>query len=165
MKIIEFEPQYQDETVRHLLEVQNDEFNLGLTTADQPDLVDIRASYKESGGNFWLALDDNGCVVGTIGLFDLGGKNADLRRMFVKPGFRGKGGAGRLLVEILIRWAGENQFENIYLETNSVFKAAVKFYPKVGFVPIPTASLPSNFPIGKYGEFFFVQKLAESPLT
>ncbi len=159
VKIEEFSNAYHEQAVKHIFEVQNDEFNLNLTLEDQPDLVSIEESYKNSGGNFWIALDE-GRVIGTIGLFDLGNNACDLRRMFVKTAYRGKQhSVGKNLMDALLGWAKENEFVKIYLETSSVFQAAMKFYMKNGFKQIQKNELPDNFPVGKVAEFFFLYEL------
>lgn len=55
------------EIISLILSIQNDEAKIGLSLQEQPDLLDIRRSYQETGGEFWIALSDDK-VIGTIGL-------------------------------------------------------------------------------------------------
>ncbi|HKR05830.1 MAG TPA: GNAT family N-acetyltransferase [Bacteroidia bacterium] len=163
--IIEYDPSWHEKVVQHILGIQNEEFHLDLTLEEQPDLISIENSYQETGGNFWIAVNENDDVAGTIALFNLGHHLADLRKMFVKPAYRGKeNGVSKGLADILVSWAIENKYEKIYLETNPVFKAAVKFYHKNGFRQIEQNLLPDNFPVSRVGKYFFVRDLAHSEM-
>ncbi|WP_257009360.1 hypothetical protein [Bacillus sp. 7884-1] len=51
-----------------ILYVQNVEIEVGICVEEQPDILDIQSSHINDGGNFWLALNDNGEVEGSIGL-------------------------------------------------------------------------------------------------
>lgn len=47
-----------------VLRIQNDEYQVGLTLSGQPDLESINASYRDAGGDFWIAEEDSGIRVG-----------------------------------------------------------------------------------------------------
>ena len=81
---------------------QQGEFGIPVTEADQPDLADIPAFYQSGTGGFWVARAHDE-VVGTVGLKDIGLRQAALRKMFVASPFRGRelGVAGRLLDALL----------------------------------------------------------------
>jgi hypothetical protein len=80
-----------------ILPIQQREFGIPITAADQPDLTDIPEFYQSGTGGFWVARS-NGEVVGTVGLKDIGSGQAALRKMFVAARFRGRelGVAGKL---------------------------------------------------------------------
>ncbi|MFI5203414.1 MAG: GNAT family N-acetyltransferase [Flavobacteriales bacterium] len=162
IRIQEYDKQYYGQVVQHVIDIQNNEFNLGLTLAHHHDLQDMEQAYEKSGGKFWIAINENDEVIGTIALFNLGNGRGDLRRMFVKSEYRGKGkGISHKLLEILLDWAAQNGYKKIYLETISVFKAAMKFYVNNGFQRIDKSELPSNFPVVHVAEFFFVRELGK----
>jgi hypothetical protein len=54
-----------------ILPIQQREFGIPITEADQPDLTDIPEFYQSGAGGFWVARS-NGEVVGTVGLKDIG---------------------------------------------------------------------------------------------
>jgi len=58
---------YDGEIISLILDIQNNEDKIGLPLSEQPDLLDISRSYRQNGGEFWIALSE-GKVVGTIGL-------------------------------------------------------------------------------------------------
>lgn len=59
---------YKEEVIKLILHVQNDEYGVGISVEEQPDILDIQSNYVKEGGNFWVALNENGDVVGSIGL-------------------------------------------------------------------------------------------------
>lgn len=61
---------------------------------------------------------------------------AEIKRMFVKPAFRGRGIAGSILAE-LETWAGQLDFTTCILETGYNQPEAIALYKKAGYLPIP----------------------------
>ena len=78
-----------------ILGIQNEESGLGLSVADQPDLLDIVAYYRDGG--FWIALHQDQ-VVGTIGLVTYGRRGA-LKKFFVAKAHRGPLGPAQALYD------------------------------------------------------------------
>ncbi len=67
MIIEAYSGKYDGEIISLILDIQNNEDKIGLPLSEQPDLLDISRSYRQNGGEFWIALSE-GKVVGTIGL-------------------------------------------------------------------------------------------------
>lgn len=88
--IVPSSSQHADGVVSLILPIQQTEFNIPITLDAQPDLRDIPGFYQQDNGNFWVALDD-GKVVGTVALLDIGNSQAALRKMFVSVTHRGAG--------------------------------------------------------------------------
>ena len=63
-----YDDRYKEEVINLILHVQNVEYGVGISAEEQPDILDIQSNYINDGGNFWVALNDNGEVVGSIGL-------------------------------------------------------------------------------------------------
>jgi GNAT superfamily N-acetyltransferase len=138
-----------------ILHIQQEEFQIPVTIDDQPDLLDIQNFYQTRQGNFWTALDD-GVVVGTIGLLDIGAGQGALRKMFVAKSHRGPGGAvAKRLLEQLLAWAGAHGYTDVFLGTTAKFLAAHRFYEKNGFREIAMAQLPASFPVMKVDTKFY----------
>ena len=97
IRIQPYDALHQQGVIDTILPIQQLEFRVPVTLADQPDLLDIPGFYQTGAGNFWVALAD-GCgtgeVVGTIALRDFGNGCGALRKMFVKGSYRGTGGTG-----------------------------------------------------------------------
>jgi GNAT superfamily N-acetyltransferase len=143
-----------------ILPIQQFEFGIPITEADQPDLTDIPGFYQAGTGGFWVARS-NDRVVGTVGLKDIGQRQAALRKMFVAAPFRGRefGVAGKLLVALLAHARAKGVAE-IFLGTTEKFLAAHRFYEKKGFVELRKAELPEAFPIMAVDSKFYVLKVS-----
>jgi N-acetylglutamate synthase-like GNAT family acetyltransferase len=145
MKIVDYGLPMQQRVVDLILSIQVEEFGFDLAAEDQPDLFDVRGVYQTGAGGFWLAMvgDD---LAGTIALHDLGQGRAALRKMFVKPAWRGRehGVAAALLAQLLAH-ARAQGLREIVLGTTDRFLAAHRFYEKNGFVRIEPEALPPGF--------------------
>jgi GNAT superfamily N-acetyltransferase len=60
----------------------------------------------------------------------------EMKRLFVKPGYRGKG-VGRVLAEKTIREAKKLGYKKMRLDTMDWLKEAVRLYESLGFQQIP----------------------------
>jgi N-acetylglutamate synthase-like GNAT family acetyltransferase len=143
--------------VNLVLSIQQQEFGVAITADEQPDLLDVSAYYQRTLGNFWVA-SDNGRIVGTIGLLDVGGAHGVIRKMFVATSHRGMGIAADLLWTCLT-WARTAGMTEVMLGTTERMKAAHRFYEKWGFVEVSAASLPSYFPRMRVDSKFYRLRL------
>lgn len=133
--------------VEMILPIQNQEFGIAITAEQQPDLNNIPQFYQSGVGEFWVARC-HGQVVGTLGLKDIGNKQAALRKMFVSAPFRGREyGIAALLLNGLLQHAQASKIKDIFLGTTEKFLAAHRFYEKHGFNEVAVADLPSAFPL------------------
>ena len=96
------------------------------------DLADIDGLYLRRGGAFDVLIDAAGEIVGTVGLFPLGGGRCELRKMYLAAGCRGQGLGKRLLEHALGR-ARELGFQRVELETADTLSAAGRLYESFGF--------------------------------
>jgi hypothetical protein len=71
IKIVPFSERYLSGVVDLILTIQKSEFEIPITLAAQPDLLDIPSIYQKGSGNFWVALHGPE-IVGTIALLDIG---------------------------------------------------------------------------------------------
>jgi len=155
LEIIEYDIQYQQETIDLIVGIQAGEYGLPITAADQPDLRNVHAFYQRGNGNFWLALDRNK-VIGSIALIDIGNNQVALRKMFVHPDFRGKDKAAAWqLMQEVFAWCRLKGVKDIFLGTVSQFKASHRFYEKNGFREIDKEQLPPAFPAMPLDTIFY----------
>lgn len=142
-----------------ILTIQQQEFNIPITAADQPDLNEIDQFYKIPGGEFWIAKHQDQ-VIGSIALINIGEGIGVIRKMFVHKDYRGKekGIAQKLLIT-LIDYARTKGINAIYLGTVQKLQAAIRFYERNGFEPIEKANLPASMPLMKLDTHFFVLHL------
>jgi GNAT superfamily N-acetyltransferase len=124
---------YQKKVEKLVLGIQNDEFGLGLTAQDQPDLPNIAEFYKN--GCFWVALDENDQLMGTIGIEPLTGGQASLRKMFLDKSMRGNKdeNLAQRLFETLLQYAKEKGCYKMSLSSNLRREKAHQFYESLGF--------------------------------
>ncbi len=88
MKIIKFENKYRDDLIFMILEAKND---LGRIPGLNEDLLDIQKNYFDKGDMFWIAVNENDRVIGSVG-FNADDKNSvTLHRLFVKYNLKHKG--------------------------------------------------------------------------
>jgi putative acetyltransferase len=139
-----------------IINIQRGEFNVPITLADQPDLANIPSFYQIKNGEFWVAENDLGEVVGTIALIDIGGNEGAIRKMFVHKDFRGKTqGVAQALFNTLFERAKKAEMNALYLGTIAKLEAAIRFYERNGFTPIEKQYLPSSFPLMSVDTHFF----------
>jgi N-acetylglutamate synthase-like GNAT family acetyltransferase len=152
-------PQYQEQVINLILDIQGNEFKVPIPIEEQPGLLKIPEFYQKDKGNFWIAVDHTQ-VVGTTALLDLGNHQAALQKCFVHKDYRGKDiGVGQQLINHLLRWANNQSIKEIYLGTTEVYKAGHRFYEKNNFVEINKAELPQKFPLLKVDTKFYKYKL------
>lgn len=105
------------------------------------ELGGLPGAYRQAGGEFFVVLDPEGRIVGTLGIkASINGtaeaKVCELTRMYLLPEYRGKGEGDRILNQAL-QLAARLGFSSIELETATVFGAAIRLYQKNGFQPVP----------------------------
>lgn len=158
IKVRLFETRDQADVLALIVGIQQREFGIPITAEDQPDLTAIPDFYGSGSGGFWVA-DQDGTIVGTIGLKDIGARAGALRKMFVSPHVRG-GVLGPLLLTTLLTHARARGLAEVYLGTTQAFHAAHRFYEKHGFAPVARADLPTSFPVMSVDTRFYRLALA-----
>ena len=89
MKIIHFEESYRDDLIFMILQAKD---ALGRKPGLNEDLLDIKSNYFDKGGRFWIAIDENDRVIGSVGYVRVDGTNeAFIHRLFVKVVEKHKG--------------------------------------------------------------------------
>jgi N-acetylglutamate synthase-like GNAT family acetyltransferase len=87
--------------------------------------------YGEPDGAFFIA-KENDNVVGCVGLKKMDDKSCEMKRLFVRDKYRGKG-TGKKLVEMIIEEAKSKNYETMKLDTLDTMKNALDIYYKTGF--------------------------------
>ncbi len=156
-RIIEFEDKYQNQIVELILKIQNDEYNIDLGIDEQMDLMNIKSEYMSNGGNFWIFIDDEDKVIGTIALQKLSDSVAVLKKFFVDSRFRGRTyGVGADLYASLFSFAKKAGFKQIILDTPAVATRSHSFYRKVGFKLIDKENLPVKYSYPDRNSLLFI---------
>jgi ribosomal protein S18 acetylase RimI-like enzyme len=125
------------ETAFQLVEEYNDAVDVALR--DSPE--SFEHDYFRPGSGFWLAQSQCGSQVGSqvagcIALRPLRTREqaGEIKRLYVRPEFRGSGAALALLVA-LEQYAQASGYEWLYLDSKDDLKAALRFYERHGYEP------------------------------
>ena len=103
-----------------------------------------------------LLVEVDGEIAGTISLRKIREDAGEIKRMYVKPKFRGKK-LGNLMVEKVISISEENGFSKLFLDTSLFMSSAVSLYKKFGFKE--TDSYPECIvPKELWGKWIFMMK-------
>ena len=132
MRIIKFEDKYRDDMIFMILEAKN---ALGRVPGLNNDLLDIKSNYFDRGDMFWLALDENDRVIGSVG-FSTNDNPEDvtLHRLFVKYNLKHQGIGTSLLhtAEEYIKSQGKKAVF-INLGAGEEWFESRAFYTKYGY--------------------------------
>ena len=79
-----------------------------------------------------LLVEVDGEIAGTISLRKIRRDCGEIKRMYIKPEFRGKK-LGNLMIEKVISISEENGFSKLFLDTSLFMSSAVSLYKKFGF--------------------------------
>ena len=85
--------------------------------------------YVKQGGNFWIAVDENDNIIGTIAIYKHNEQDIELKRLYVRKDYRGRG-LSKALYEKAINSCKENKFKKIFLGTYDRLETAIHFYLK-----------------------------------
>jgi len=98
------------------------------------ELNHLEDKYARPNGRLYIAkVEDE--AVGCIGLRKIDDENCEMKRLYVKPAFRGHKIANKL-VELIINDAKEIGYKSILLDTLPILEGAIRLYKKLGFYEI-----------------------------
>ena len=133
MKIIPYEEKYRDDLIFMILQAKD---ALGRKPSINGDLLDIKSNYFDQGDMFWLAIDENDRVIGSVGYSKIENTNeAFIHRLYVKASEKHKG-IGTTLLQV-----AENEMIKQGIAVSLVHLGEPKeqwfesysFYPKHGY--------------------------------
>jgi ribosomal protein S18 acetylase RimI-like enzyme len=94
-------------------------------------MEDFPGQYASPTGCLYIALDENH-PIGCVALRDLGKGICEMKRLYVKPLFRGQK-VGKLLAEIAIKASKDMGYDYMRLDTVPSMKQANMLYKALGF--------------------------------
>ena len=114
---------------------QSLEFSLCFQNFDK-ELADLPGDYAPPDGRLLLA-EYEGQLAASVALHRLDSDICEMKRLYLRPQFRGKG-LGRILADRIISEARQIGYKRMRLDTvGPVMKDAVAMYRKLGFKEIP----------------------------
>ncbi len=133
MIIKQFNPKYRDDMIFMILEAKN---ALGRVPKLNEDLLDIQKNYFDKGDMFWIAVNDNDRVIGSVGYSSIENTSEVwLHRLFVKSSMKHKG-IGTQLLLTAEEHANANGKTAIYVhlgQPEEEWFESYQFYPKNGY--------------------------------
>ena len=102
--------------------------------------------FAEPDGRLFL-VETDGQIAGTISLRKIRPNCGEIKRMYVRPQFRGKK-IGTLMIDEVIKVSKNNGYSDLYLDTAQFMSSAVSLYKKFGFhetEPYPESVNPEGY--------------------
>lgn len=140
MEIKIFKEKYRDDMIFMILEAKN---ALGRIPRLNEDLLDVVGNYIKTGNMFWIAVDDNDRVIGSIGTKIVSQKEMWLKRLYVKSAMK-RQGIGKKLYKKAEEFAIHKGINTIYTRFSSDYIEAQKFYSSIGFMEIAPYEMVKN---------------------
>lgn len=120
----------------HMLVSHDPSFQIYLDIQHYADEIrDLQAKYGQPDGRLYLALWE-GEAAGCIALRKLDEQRCEMKRLYVRPAFRGHR-IGDALVDRIIRDAKAIGYRYMLLDTLPFLESAIHMYQKRGFYEIP----------------------------
>ena len=96
------------------------------------ELAELPGKYVKPGGRLYVAYADGG-PAGCVAFRPFDEETAEMKRLFVRPGFQGLG-IGRKLVELVLEDSRRSGYYGIVLDTYPAkMGTAIELYTKLGF--------------------------------
>ncbi len=130
IKIIEYQDKYSTDIVNHIRKIAMEEFEY----TDWEEYFNRMSfeDYQKDGSKFWIALNEEDKVIGTIGALKISNEEIKMNSLYVNEDYR-KLGIAKELYKLLIDFANEQEYKKITLRTFFKFTNAINFYEKEGF--------------------------------
>lgn len=101
----------------------------------EAELASLPGRYAPPAGRLLLAEALEGATAGCVGLWALDDHVCEMKRLWVRPAWRG-GGLGRRLAERIVAAGGEAGYRAMRLDSLGRLTAALALYRSLGFVDV-----------------------------
>ena len=136
VRIVAVDGEVELQAVRQLFQEYADSLPIDLCFQNfSQELANLPGAYAPPRGRLFLGMRDRE-TVGCIDLRPISAEIAEVKRLYVRPPFRGRG-AGRLLANAVIVAARQIGYRSVRLDTLSTMREAIALYQSLGFQPIP----------------------------
>jgi ribosomal protein S18 acetylase RimI-like enzyme len=132
MNLVQADTPEQIDEVRRLLHEYEVSLPVSLCFQDfEKELADLPGEYAPPRGKLLLG-SLNGQVAGCVALRGLDDETCEMKRLYLRPGFRGKS-AGRALATAIIGEARKLGYKKMRLDTLATMREARTLYDSLGF--------------------------------
>jgi len=107
------------------------DFSLSFQDFDK-ELENIPGKYKKPDGCIILAWK-NSDSIGCVGMRPLDNITCEIKRLYLKPDYRGFG-LGKLLTKKVLEYCVERGYIKVFLDTTSSMESAINIYKSLGFL-------------------------------
>lgn len=101
----------------------------------EEELASLPGKYAPPKGRLYLSFVGEK-LVGCVALRPINDTECEMKRLYIKPEFRGQG-MGRILAEKIISDAKEIGYKQMFLDTLDTMKSALNLYASLGFKDAP----------------------------
>tara|TARA_B100001250_G_scaffold277798_1_gene240258 strand:- start:507 stop:992 length:486 start_codon:yes stop_codon:yes gene_type:complete len=98
----------------------------------EKELDTLPGKYTMPEGCIILARD-NLDPIGCIGMRPLDNRTCEIKRLYLKPDYRGNG-LGKILAKKILEYCLEMEYIKVYLDTTSRMESALSIYKSLGFI-------------------------------
>jgi ribosomal protein S18 acetylase RimI-like enzyme len=136
LSIIQVESEEQTQSARQLFEEYAADIGISLCFQNfDQELANLPGKYSPPAGRLLLAYSNNQ-LAGCIALRSVDTSKSEMKRLFLRPAFRGTG-VGRILVEKILKEARSIGYQSIVLDTiPGRMDKAIGLYRSLGFQEI-----------------------------
>lgn len=133
MNIRPFKKEDQEQVYKLIHDIILSEFKVESTAYKMSDLKDVSKTYGSNKKEIFLIAENDGHVIGTVGVKQEDDETALLRRLFLSPEQRSKG-FGQKLVKRALQFAKKAGYKKIKFNGTSTMIAALTLCEKTGFI-------------------------------
>lgn len=135
LSIVQAESEETLARVQELFREYADSLGINLCFQDfEKELAGLPGDYAPPAGRLYLAFEE-ARPAGCVGLRKISADVCEMKRLYVRPLYRGKG-VGRRLALTLIEDARKIGYSRMFLDTVPSMKRAIALYRSLGFKPI-----------------------------
>lgn len=136
MKLLQVQTGPDVDLARELFREYHRSLNVDLCFQDfERELAALPGEYVPPSGRLFLCFEEE-TLAGCIALRKLDDLTCEMKRLYVRPGFRGKQ-LGKRLAEAVIEEGRVIGYTKMKLDTLPIMTAAIELYRTLGFRPTP----------------------------
>lgn len=128
--IKEFDKKYNKQVNEFIISIFVDEYGFEECRRELEEQDNY--AYIKNGGNFWIAVNENDDVVGTMALRKHNDEEMELKKLYVRSDYRGKG-LSKELYSKAMDVSKDKKIQRIFLGTYNKLETAENFYKRRGF--------------------------------